>query len=107
MVLDEGAFNGRRIVSRAWIRDIRYNGSNEAWRLGQYRGRWNPEGAYRGLWYVSGDADGSFEAIGIHGQRLHINPARKLVVVRLASHPDAVSREDYDLCSRAIAALAK
>jgi len=105
MVLNDGHFNGRQVVSRQWIADIRTNGSNQAWRTGQYRGYWNPHGAYRSLWYVAGDADGSFEAIGIHGQRLHINPARQLVVVRLSSTPEPVSRTDYDLGSRAIAAL--
>jgi hypothetical protein len=105
MVLNEGRFNDRQIVSRQWITDIQANGSNPAWRTGQYRGYWNPEGSYRSLWYVAGDPDGSFEAIGIHGQRLHINPAQKLVVVRLSSGPDPVSRSDYDLSSRAIAAI--
>ncbi|MDH4022027.1 MAG: beta-lactamase family protein [Gammaproteobacteria bacterium] len=105
MVLNDGRFNGRQVVASEWIADIRTNGSNQAWRTGQYRGYWNPEGAYRSLWYVAGDADGSFEAIGIHGQRLHINPARKLVIVRLSSGAEPVSRSDYDLSSRAIAAI--
>lgn len=105
MILNEGRFNGRQIVSRKWIADIRFNGSNKAWRTGQYRGFWNPNGAYRSLWYVAGDADGSIEAIGIYGQLLHINPARNLVFVRLSSCPDPVSRKDYDLSSRAIAAI--
>ncbi len=105
MVLNAGRFNGRQIVSREWIADIRFNGNREAWRTGQYRGFWNPAGAYRSLWYVAGDAGGSFEAIGIHGQRLYINPALNMVVVRLASAPEPVSRKDYDLSSRAIAAI--
>ena len=106
MVLNEGRFNGRQIVSREWIADMRFNGNKEAWRTGQYRGFWNPNGAYRSLWYVAGDAAGSIEAIGIYGQRLHINPAQKLVFARLSSCPDPVSRKDYDLSSRAIAAIA-
>jgi hypothetical protein len=105
MVLNGGRFNGRQIVSGKWIDDIRFNGSNTAWRTGEYRGFWNPNGAYRSLWYVAGDADGSIEAIGIYGQRLFINPARHLVFVRLSSCPDPVSRNDYDLSSRAIAAI--
>jgi CubicO group peptidase (beta-lactamase class C family) len=105
MVLNEGTFNGRSIVSKQWITDIRFNGDNAAWRTGQYRGYWNPNGAYRSFWYVAGDTDGSFDAIGIHGQRLHINPAQDLVVVRLSSTPTAVSRDDYDLSSRVIAAI--
>ncbi len=105
MVLADGRMNDRQVVSRKWLADIRFNGNNEAWRTGQYKGYWNPAGAYRSLWYVSGDADGSFEAIGIHGQRLHVNPAQNLVVVRLSSCPDPVSRDDYDLGSRAIAAI--
>lgn len=105
LVLNEGMFSGNRVVSRDWIADIRFNGDNDAWRDGQYRGYWNPSGAYRSFWYVTGDDDGSFEALGIHGQRLYINPARKIVIVRLSSFPDAVSRADYDLSSRVIAAI--
>jgi len=107
MVLNEGTFNGQRIVSKEWIADIRFHGDNAAWRTGQYRGYWNPDGAYRSFWYVAGDADGSFDAIGIHGQRLHINPAQDLVVVRLSSAPEAVSREDYELSSRVIVAISE
>ena len=107
MVLSEGKVNGRSIVSKEWIADIRFNGDNAAWREGQYRGYWNPDGAYRSFWYMSGDTDGSFDAIGIHGQRLHINPAQNLIIVRLSSHPEAVSRGDYDLSSRAIAAISE
>jgi len=105
MVVNEGSFNQRPIVSSTWIEDIGSNGNNVDWRRGQYRGFWNPDGAYRSFWYVIGDADGSLEAIGIHGQRLHINPLRKLVFVRLSSHPEATSRDDYELTSRAIAAI--
>lgn len=105
LVLDNGRVAGRQVVSEKWLADMRFNGSNQAWRNGQYRGHWNPAGSYRSLWYVTGDADGSLEAIGIHGQRLHINPARKLVFVRLSSCPDPVSRADYDVSSRAIAAI--
>jgi len=105
MVLDEGMFNSRRVVSKEWIADIRFNGDNAAWRTGQYRGYWNPDGAYRSFWYVAGDTDGSFDAIGIHGQRLHINPAQNLVVVRLSSTPEAVSRDDYALSSKVIATI--
>jgi CubicO group peptidase (beta-lactamase class C family) len=105
MVLNDGEFDGQRIVAKEWIADIRFNGNKAAWRSGQYRGYWNPDGAYRSFWYVAGDADGSFEALGIHGQRLHINPARDLVVVRLSSFPAAVSRGDYDLSSKVIAAI--
>jgi CubicO group peptidase (beta-lactamase class C family) len=54
---------------------------------------------------VSGDTDGSLDAIGIHGQRLYINPAKKLVVVRLSSLPNAVNRNDYALSSKAINAI--
>jgi len=105
LVLNNGRVASRQVVSEKWLADMRFNGSNQAWRNGQYRGYWNPAGSYRSLWYVTGDADGSLEAIGIHGQRLHINPVRRLVFVRLSSCPDPVSRADYDVSSRAIAAI--
>ena len=35
-----------------------------------------PGYSYRNQWWVLHNADGAFEAAGVHGQMLHINPRR-------------------------------
>ena len=37
------------------------------------------------MWWVSGDKDGVFEARGIFGQALYIDPKAEVTIVRLAS----------------------
>lgn len=47
---------------------------------------------YRNYWFQCNDGDGSVEASGRFGQRIYINPARELVVVKLSSSPDDAAR---------------
>ncbi len=48
--------------------------------------------SYRDYWYQPNDGMGSIEAFGRFGQRIYINPARQLVVVKLSSTPDLAPR---------------
>lgn len=43
--------------------------------------------SYHDFWWIPHDRDGSFEAKGLNGQHVHVNPAAELVVVKLSSHP--------------------
>lgn len=72
---------GKGVVSSRWIEDTLQNGDPAAWAGGSFPHLF-PNGRYRNKWYSSGDADGSFCAIGIHGQWLYVNPARETVIVR-------------------------
>ncbi|RZT36865.1 serine hydrolase domain-containing protein [Cupriavidus agavae] len=47
---------------------------------------------YRNYWFQCHDGDGSVEASGRFGQRIHINPAKALVVVKFSSSPDDAAR---------------
>jgi CubicO group peptidase (beta-lactamase class C family) len=51
-------------------------------------------------------ADGAYEAAGIHGQFIHVNPAAQMVVVKLSSHPVAGAAFTQALTLKAWAALA-
>ncbi|MFO1034479.1 MAG: serine hydrolase [Hyphomicrobiales bacterium] len=82
-------FDGRQIIPAAWVKDIREGGSRDAWARGAMTHLF-PQGSYRAKWYKANDADGSFCAIGIHGQWIYVNPARELSIVKFSSQPDAV-----------------
>lgn len=44
------------------------------------------------MWWVTHNARGAFMARGVHGQAIYIDPAAEMVIVRLASHPEADNR---------------
>jgi CubicO group peptidase (beta-lactamase class C family) len=79
MMLDHGRINGRQIVSRDWVsRSTRYAG-REPVIPGAPRG-------YQYQWWTMIGTD-RFEAIGIHGQFLSIDPATRTVIVKLSHWP--------------------
>jgi CubicO group peptidase (beta-lactamase class C family) len=79
-VLDDGVINGARVVPEGWFQE-----AGRAHRIG---GK-NVDYGY--LWWPlpAGDPvhQGAFEAVGIFGQHLYINPTEKLVVVVLSARP--------------------
>lgn len=85
-----GSANGRQLVPRNWIADIREAGSREAWSRGSMLHLF-PQGSYRAKWYKANDADGSFYAIGIHGQWIYVNPRAEVTAVKFSSQPDPVN----------------
>jgi hypothetical protein len=44
-------------------------------------------GSYRSQWWVSHNAQGAISALGVYGQRVHIEPAAELALVRFGSYP--------------------
>ena len=87
LVLDGGStHDGRELIPRSWVADMRSNGNREAWRKSNDPHVF-PEGRYRSCWYDVGDDRGSFCAIGIHGQWIWIDPVSRLVLVKMSSRP--------------------
>ncbi|HEU0276284.1 MAG TPA: serine hydrolase domain-containing protein [Rhodanobacteraceae bacterium] len=71
--------DGRPIAAKAWLaRATRREAATDA-----------PDRGYGYLWWT--DADGSYAAIGIFGQMIYIDPARRLVIAQVASWPAATS----------------
>ena len=100
-----GEFNGRRIVDKATVDDIARGGDREKFKAGGMAFR--PGYSYHDQWWILHNADGAYEASGIHGQMIHINPAAEMVVVKLSSHPVAGAGFTHPLTLRAWAALAQ
>lgn len=87
MVRNGGVFNGKRIMQETVFWDIVMNGDNSKFDEESYP---NLKGwGYRNMWWVTNNEDRAFMARGVHGQAIYIDPAAEMVIVRLASHPEA------------------
>ena len=62
-------------------------------------------GSYRSQWWVAHDDFGSIAALGVFGQRVHIETETGLIMVRFGSHPLASNLHTDGLHKRALAAL--
>ena len=80
-VLDSGLINGESIVPEGWFRAATH-AQVPLW----------PNGGYGYQWWIFNN---TFEALGIHGQMIHIDPARRLVVVINSAWPEAESNERH------------
>lgn len=104
MVRQGGHFNGRQVVPEPVIAGIRKGADPEKFKAAGMAMRSGY--SYHNQWWVAHDADGSYEAKGLNGQHIHINPAAELVVVKLSSHPVGNTAFTHVLDRRAFAAIA-
>jgi CubicO group peptidase (beta-lactamase class C family) len=73
LLLHEGEWNGRRIVSEKWVRAA--TGADGATDQASYLG-------YRHFWWLDVDRPGRFYAMGKYGQYIYLAPDADTVVVR-------------------------
>ncbi|AQW32116.1 6-aminohexanoate hydrolase (plasmid) [blood disease bacterium A2-HR MARDI] len=104
LIRNDGRFNGRQILPKAVIDDIRRGGDPARFALAGYATL--PGYSYRNMWWVSGDDHHTFEARGIYGQRIYIDPVAQMTIVRYASHPIAANAVNDPVTHRACRALA-
>ncbi len=106
MLRQGGSFNGQKIFDKAVIDDTARGGDRTKF---QFRGIQSarPGYSYRNQWWVLHNADGAYEASGIHGQMVHVNPAAEMVIVKLSSHPVASAAATHALTLKAWSALAQ
>ncbi len=81
-VLEDGRINGESIVPNDWFSTATHI-QVPLWPGGGYGYGW---------WIFNGNA---FEALGIYGQMIHIDPARKLVIAVNSAWPEAESNERH------------
>jgi CubicO group peptidase (beta-lactamase class C family) len=102
----DGRYNGRQIVPKAVVDDIRRGGNREQFAAdAAYK---TLQGwSYRTMWWVTHNQHGAYMARGIHGQGLYVDPAAEMVIARFASHPlapnvnlDPTSLPAYDAVAR-------
>jgi CubicO group peptidase (beta-lactamase class C family) len=100
-----GKLNGRRIFDKEVIDEMRKGGDRESVKTSALS--FLTGYSYHNQWWLLHNADGAYEAIGVHGQNIHINPAAEMVIVKLSSHPAAALNLTHPVQNRAWAALAK
>lgn len=81
-VLEGGRINGESIVPDDWFKTATHI-QVPLWPGGGYGFGW---------WIIDGN---SFEALGIHGQMIHIDPSRQLVIAVNSAWPEAESNERH------------
>ncbi len=106
LFLDNGKANGQRVVPVKWIEDTCNHGDQSVWDRGNYKQKL-PNYTYRNQWYQIQNSEGEICARGIHGQLLYINPARCVVIARLASHPEPLNDITTSLLMAAFDKIAK
>ncbi len=85
----DGRFNGRQVIPKAAIDDIRKGASRADFAKAGYRTL--PGWSYRNQWWVSHDDHGVYTARGVHGQTIYIDPKAEMVIARFASFPVAAN----------------
>jgi CubicO group peptidase (beta-lactamase class C family) len=104
-----GQYNGQQIVPQVVVEDIRRGSDPDKFsRMGFPDIPGYGKGySYRSMFWVSHNLNEVFDARGIHGQRVYIDPAAQMVIAKFSSHPIANNMHSIPLTDRAYAALAK
>lgn len=88
MIVQRGNFNGQQIVPAEVVDDFQHGGSKDAFRdTGHDASRSGY--SYRNQWWVTHNDHEAFSAIGVHGQRIYIDPKANMVIVKVSSFPVA------------------
>ncbi|MBN2906305.1 MAG: serine hydrolase [Rhodobacteraceae bacterium] len=85
LMLNGGVINGERLFPAAVVDKIRAGGDPS-----KFAGYPTiPNGSYTSQWWVFGNDHGAYAARGVHGQTIYVDPTAEMVLVRLASFPQA------------------
>lgn len=105
MLRNDGRVGDRQVVPKAAIDEIRKGADREKFKASKQDQRFGY--SYHNHWWIPHDANGSFEAKGLNGQHIHVNPAAELVIVKLSSHPVGNTIFTHAADRQAFAAIAK
>lgn len=92
LLLEDGQRDGRQIIPKPWIEDIRHGSHGLA---NDDLKSFLPEGCYRNKFWIEDSTKGSHLSLGIFGQHIYVDPSIGLVAVKLSSWPDFLSDEGY------------
>lgn len=92
LLLEDGSRDGRRIIPKAWIDDIR---SGDHGLFDDDHRELFPDGRYRNMFWIPNRSRSAHMGLGIHGQHVWVDPDRGLVAVKLSSWPVALSEAPH------------
>ena len=85
MAMHAGELGGNRIVSEAWMREATAPSSFHPPRMDEKTGR--PITGYGYQWWLLPGEDHAFQAVGIYGQNIYIDPAKHVVIAQFSALP--------------------
>jgi len=86
LMLNEGRVNGQRLFPAKVVEKIRAGGHRS--KFGEGFPTFGA-GSYTSQWWVLHNDHGAYAARGVHGQTIYVDPTAEMVLVRLASFPQA------------------
>ena len=92
MIADHGKIDGRQVFPANVIDRLYQYGDAHAWQNGNFKNSAAIR-SYRSYWYQLAGEDHALVGLGVFGQGLYINPARRIVMVRYSSLPAHVVLE--------------
>ncbi|MEO0370872.1 MAG: serine hydrolase [Pseudomonadota bacterium] len=102
--LYDGQVEGRQVIPKAWIGDVRTGAhgmfndyGREHFQNGRYRNQ---------FWIEDADQMGHY-CLGIFGQIVYVSPERGMVAVKLSTWPEAVNNDHHAACVAAFHAIAR
>ena len=102
--LNDGQVDGRQMIPKAWVDDVR---SGDHGLFNDYGREHFPNGRYRNqFWIEDADQMGHY-CLGIFGQIVYVSPERGMVAVKLSTWPEAVDNDRHDSCVAAFHAIAR
>ena len=87
LMLNGGEINGQRLFPARVVATIAAGGDRAAFEKGGFTTL--AGGSYRSMWWVFHNANGAYGARGVHGQTIYVDPTAEMVIVRVASFPNA------------------
>ncbi len=99
LYLNDGRVEGRQVIPRAWVEDVRHgtHGLFDTAAKAEF-----PNGAYRNQFWIEDRRLPRHYCLGIFGQMILVAPDAGLVAVKLSTWPDAM---DSGLLSQTVEAL--
>jgi CubicO group peptidase (beta-lactamase class C family) len=85
MAMHSGELDGKRVVSEAWMREATTPPSFNVPHIDQKTGRAVTGYGYQ--WWLLPGPDHAFQAVGIYGQNIYVNPAKHVVIAQFSALP--------------------
>jgi CubicO group peptidase (beta-lactamase class C family) len=85
MAMHSGELNGNRVVGEKWMREATTAPSFNQPRIDEKSGRGMTGYGYQ--WWLFPGEDHAFQAVGIYGQNIWINPAKHVVIAQFSALP--------------------
>jgi CubicO group peptidase (beta-lactamase class C family) len=106
MMRNDGACGSQQVVPEAVVADIRRGGDPAKFHRAEIFRPTLPGWSYRNMWWVSHNAHGAYQARGVHGQCIYVDPTAEMVITRFGSHPIASGIANDPITLPAFAAVA-